>query len=68
VKDFFSDTLELIGVEMKDGTGSWKLFFSNFFQFAQIGLLQLSLKVGELWDNTIGYLNAIGEGIGTSLS
>ena len=68
VKDFFSDTLELIGVEMKDGTGSWKLFFSNFFQFAQIGLLQLSQKVGELWDNTIGYLNAIGEGIGTSLS
>lgn len=68
VKDFFSDTLEFIGVEMKDGTGSWKLFFSNFFQFAQIGLLQLSQKVGELWDNTIGYLNAIGEGIGTSLS
>lgn len=68
VKDFFSDTLELIGVEMKDGTGSWKLFFSNFFQFAQIGLLQLSQKVGELWDNTVGYLNAIGEGIGTSLS
>ena len=68
VKDFFGDTLELIGVEMKDGTGSWKLFFSNFFQFAQIGLLQLSQKVGELWDNTIGYLNAIGEGIGTSLS
>ena len=68
VKDFFSDTLELIGVEMKDGTGSWKLFFSNFFQFAQIGLLELSQKVGELWDNTIGYLNAIGEGIGTSLS
>ena len=68
VKDFFSDTLEIIGVEMKDGTGSWKLFFSNFFQFAQIGLLQLSQKVGELWDNTIGYLNAIGEGIGTSLS
>ena len=68
VKDFFSDTLELIGVEMKDGTGNWKLFFSNFFQFAQIGLLQLSQKVGELWDNTIGYLNAIGEGIGTSLS
>ena len=68
VKDFFSDTFELIGVEMKDGTGSWKLFFSNFFQFAQIGLLQLSQKVGELWDNTIGYLNAIGEGIGTSLS
>lgn len=68
VKDFFSDTLEFIGVEMKDGTGSWKLFFSNFFQFAQIGLLQFSQKVGELWDNTIGYLNAIGEGIGTSLS
>lgn len=68
VKDFFSDTLELIGVEMKDGTGSWKLFFSNFFQFAQIGLLQLSQKVGELWDNTIGYLNAIGEGIGSALS
>ena len=68
VKDFFSDTFELIGDEMKDGTGSWKLFFSNFFQFAQIGLLQLSQKVGELWDNTIGYLNAIGEGIGTSLS
>ena len=45
-----------------------KLFFSNFFQFAQIGLLELSQKVGELWDNTIGYLNAIGEGIGTSLS
>ena len=67
-KDFFCDTLELIGVEMKDGTGSWKLFFSNFFQFAQIGLLELSQKVGELWDNTIGYLNAIGEGIGTSLS
>lgn len=68
VKDFFSDTLELIGVEMKVGTGSWKLFFSNFFQFAQIGLLQLSQKVGELWDNTIGYLNAIGEGIGSALS
>lgn len=68
VKDFFSDTLELIGVEMKDGTGSWKLFFSNFFQFVQIGLLQLSQKVGELWDNTIGYLNAIGEGIGSALS
>ena len=68
VKDFFSDTLELIGVEMKDGTGNWKLFFSNFFQFAQIGLLQLSQKVGELWDNTIGYLNAIGEGIGSALS
>lgn len=68
MKDFFSDTLELIGVEMKDGTGSWKLFFSNFFQFAQIGLLQLSQKVGELWDNTIGYLNAIGEGIGSALS
>ncbi len=68
VKDFFRDTLELIGVEMKDGTGNWKLFFSNFFQFAHIGLLQLSQKVGELWDNTIGYLNAIGEGIGTSLS
>ena len=68
VKDFFSDTLELIGVEMKVGTGSWKLFFSNFFQFAQIGLLQLSQKVGELWDNTIGYLNAICEGIGSALS
>lgn len=68
VKDFFSDTLELIGVEMKVGTGSWKLFFSNFFQFAQIGLLELSQKVGELWDNTIGYLNAIGEGIGSALS
>lgn len=68
VKDFFSDTLELIGVKMKVGTGSWKLFFSNFFQFAQIGLLQLSQKVGELWDNTIGYLNAIGEGIGSALS
>lgn len=68
VKDFFIDTLELIGVEMKVGTGSWKLFFSNFFQFAQIGLLQLSQKVGELWDNTIGYLNAIGEGIGSALS
>lgn len=53
---------------MKVGTGSWKLFFSNFFQFAQIGLLQLSQKVGELWDNTIGYLNAIGEGIGSALS
>lgn len=68
VKDFFSDTLELIGVEMKDGTGNWKLFFSNFFQFAQIGLLQLSQKVGELWDNTVGYLNAVGEGIGSALS
>lgn len=68
VKDFFSDTLELIGIEMKDGTGSWKLFFSNFFQFAQIGLLELSQKVGELWDNTVGYLNAVGEGIGSALS
>ena len=68
VKDFFSDTLELIGVEMKDGTGSWKLFFSNFFQFAQIGILELSQKVGKLWDNTVGYLNAVGEGIGSALS
>ena len=68
VKDFFSDTLELIGVEMKVGTGSWKLFFSNFFQFAQIGILELSQKVGKLWDNTVGYLNAIGEGIGSALS
>lgn len=68
VKDFFSDTLELIGVEMKDGTGNWKLFFSNFFQFAQIGILELSQKVGKLWDNTVGYLNAVGEGIGSALS
>ena len=68
VKDFFSDTLELIGVEMKDGTCSWKLFFSNFFQFAQIGILELSQKVGKLWDNTVGYLNAVGEGIGSALS
>ena len=68
VKDFFSDTLELIGVEMKVGTGSWKLFFSNFFQFAQIGILELSQKVGKLWDNTVGYLNAVGEGIGSALS
>ena len=68
VKDFFSDTLDVLGIEFEDGTGSWKLFFSNFFQFAQIGLLKLSQKIGELWDNTVGYLNAIGEGIGTSLS
>ena len=58
----------VLGIEFEDGTGSWKLFFSNFFQFAQIGLLKLSQKIGELWDNTVGYLNAIGEGIGTSLS
>ena len=68
VKDFFSDTLDVLGIEFEDGTGSWKLFFSNFFQFAQIGLLKLSQKIGELWDNTVGYLNAIGEGIGTSLA
>ena len=68
VTDFFSDTLDVLGIEFEDGTGSWKLFFSNFFQFAQIGLLKLSQKIGELWDNTVGYLNAIGEGIGTSLS
>ena len=68
VKDFFSDTLDVLGIEFEDGTGNWKLFFSNFFQFAQIGLLKLSQKIGELWDNTVGYLNAIGEGIGTSLS
>ena len=68
VKDFFSDTLDVLGIEFEDGTGSWKRFFSNFFQFAQIGLLKLSQKIGELWDNTVGYLNAIGEGIGTSLS
>ena len=67
-KDFFCDTLELIGIDMKSGTENWKLFFSHFFQFAQIGILQLSQKVGELWDNTIGVLNAIGEGIGSSLS
>ena len=67
VKDFFSDTLDVLGIEFDDGNGSWKLFFSNFFQFAQIGLLKLSQKIGELWDNTVGYLNAIGEGIGTSL-
>ena len=68
VKDFFSDTLDVLGIEFEDGTGSWKLFFSNFFQFAQIGLLKLSQKIDELWDNTVGYLNAIGEGIGTSLA
>ena len=68
VKDFFSDTLDVLGIEFEDGTGSWKLFFSNFFQFAHIGLLKLSQKIGELWDNTVGYLNAIGEGIGTSLA
>ncbi|MBQ3776154.1 MAG: hypothetical protein II847_08520, partial [Ruminobacter sp.] len=68
VKDFFSDTLDVLGIEFEDGTGSWKLFFFNFFQFSQIGLLKLSQKIGELWDNTVGYLNAIGEGIGTLLA
>ncbi|WP_406037196.1 hypothetical protein [Succinimonas sp.] len=67
-KDFFCDTLELIGVDMKGGTENWKLFFSKFFQFAQIGILQLSQKVGELWDNTIGVLNAIGAALGSSFS
>ena len=31
-------------------------------------MLKLSQKIGELWDNTGGYLDAIGEGIGTSLA
>lgn len=66
--ELFENVLDSMGLKMEEGTGSWKLFFSHFFQFAQIGLLELSQKVGQLWDNTIGVLNAIGEGIGSSLA
>lgn len=66
--DMFGTALEAIGLKMEEGTGEWKLFFSHFFQFAQIGFLKLSQQIGKLWDNTVGVLNAIGEGIGSALS
>src|SRR5574344_95116 len=66
--DLFENVLDSMGVKMEEGTSSWKLFFSHCFQVAQKGLLELSQKVGQLWDNTIGVLNAIGEGIGSSLA
>lgn len=64
----FESILDLVGLEMEKGTNDWKIFFTHFFEFAQIGLLELSQNVGELWDNTVGVLNAIGEGIGNALS
>ena len=45
VKNFFCDTLEFISVDMKSGTDSWKLFFTHFFQFAEIGFLKLSQMI-----------------------
>ena len=64
----FGTALEAIGLKLEEVTGEWKLFFSYFFQFAQIGFLKLSQQIGKLWDNTVGVLNAIGEGIGSALS
>ncbi len=68
LSDIFESTINLIGLDFENGTSSWKLFFSNFFQFAQIGFLKISECASSLWDNTIGVLNAIGSGIGSTLS
>lgn len=65
---FCADIMDAIGIEVNSGTNNWKLFFSNFFKFCQIGLLEVAKLVRNVWDNTVGVLDAFKTALGSAFT